>query len=89
MTQYDVELYQRIEKLLGAKLDEHPTEEAEVLQYLQRVQEAQRAATAELKDLETRKRERSAGDSGRAKRDPGSKRVRTGKGGGKLSGKRR
>lgn len=49
VTQYDVELYQRIEELLGEKLELHPCEESEVLQFLERVTEAQRSAAIEMK----------------------------------------
>ncbi|GLD99568.1 hypothetical protein PINS_up008294 [Pythium insidiosum] len=51
VTQYDVELYQRIEHLLGKKLDAYPCEEDTVLVMLERVNEAQRMATLELKDM--------------------------------------
>ncbi|RHY33041.1 hypothetical protein DYB32_001920 [Aphanomyces invadans] len=50
VTQYDVELYQRIEHLLGKKLDAYACEESTVLVMLERVGEAQRAATIELKE---------------------------------------
>uniref|UniRef100_A0AAV1UP16 Uncharacterized protein n=1 Tax=Peronospora matthiolae TaxID=2874970 RepID=A0AAV1UP16_9STRA len=50
VTQYDVELYQRIEHLLGTKLDAYPCEEETVLVMLERVNEAQRIATIEMKD---------------------------------------
>lgn len=39
---YDVELYQRIEYLIGKKLPEYPTEKNEVMQFSERVFEAQR-----------------------------------------------
>jgi ATP-dependent RNA helicase DDX47/RRP3 len=47
---YDVELYQRIEALLGKTLPAFPAEQDTVLMLLQRVQEAQRIAIRELKD---------------------------------------
>jgi len=50
MTQYDVELYQRLEGLLGKKLPEYKTDEETVLVLLERVNEAQRLATRELKE---------------------------------------
>ena len=50
VTQYDVELYQRIEALLGKKLPAYTAEQDTVLMLLQRVQEAQRIAIRELKD---------------------------------------
>ena len=44
VTQYDVELFQRIEQLIGKKLPVHPTEEEEVMVLMERVSEAQRYA---------------------------------------------
>lgn len=41
---YDVELFQRIETLIGKKLPEFPTEEEEVMMLVERVSEAQRFA---------------------------------------------
>lgn len=42
--QYDVELYQRIEQLIGKKLPLYKTEEQDVMCLQERVAEAQRAA---------------------------------------------
>ncbi|ETL80855.1 hypothetical protein L917_18691 [Phytophthora nicotianae] len=50
VTQYDVELYQCIEHLLGTKLDAYPCEEETVLVMSERVNEAQRIATIEMKE---------------------------------------
>jgi ATP-dependent RNA helicase DDX47/RRP3 len=51
VTQYDVEVYQRLEGLLGKKLDAYRgAEEETVLVLLERVNEAQRLATRELKE---------------------------------------
>lgn len=50
VTQYDIEIYQRIEKALGKKLDEHATEKDEVMVFQPRVAEAQRVAITELKN---------------------------------------
>lgn len=50
MTQYDVEVYQRLEGLLGKKLPEYKLDEETVLILLERVSEAQRLATRELKE---------------------------------------
>lgn len=50
VTQYDVEVYQRLETLLGKKLPEHKTDEETVLVLLERVNDAQRLATRELKE---------------------------------------
>lgn len=41
---YDVELYQRIEQLIGKKLPVHPMVEEEVMLLVERVTEAQRHA---------------------------------------------
>lgn len=63
VTQYDVEVYQRLEGLLGQKLPEYQLDEETVLVLLERVCEAQRLATRELKEqLEaTRKNRKSKG----------------------------
>lgn len=50
VTQYDVEVYQRLEHLLGQRLSEYKLAEEEVLMLLERVNEAQRMATRELKE---------------------------------------
>uniref|UniRef100_A0A8D0A6G8 RNA helicase n=1 Tax=Sander lucioperca TaxID=283035 RepID=A0A8D0A6G8_SANLU len=44
VTQYDVELFQRIESLIGKKLPAYPTQEDEVMMLVERVSEAQRFA---------------------------------------------
>lgn len=51
VTQYDVELWQRVEASLGRKLKEYETEREEVLIWGERVSEAQRVAIREMKDL--------------------------------------
>jgi ATP-dependent RNA helicase DDX47/RRP3 len=56
VTQYDVELWQRIEAALGRQLPEYPTEEEEVLLLGERVGEAQRVASRELRDAAEDKR---------------------------------
>ena len=50
VTQYDVEIYQRLEGLLGKKLPELKLDEETVLVLLERVNEAQRLASRELKE---------------------------------------
>ncbi|EDW71301.1 ATP-dependent RNA helicase DDX47 [Drosophila virilis] len=55
VTQYDIELYQRIEQLLGKQLPLYKCEEDEVMALQERVAEAQRTAKLELKDLEDSK----------------------------------
>ncbi|GMH91173.1 hypothetical protein TrVE_jg9675 [Triparma verrucosa] len=51
VTQYDVEVYQRLEVLLGTKLPAFEAEESTVLVFLERVSDAQRLATREMKEL--------------------------------------
>ncbi|XP_075689653.1 putative ATP-dependent RNA helicase DDX47 [Rhinoderma darwinii] len=59
VTQYDVELFQRIEHLISKKLPAFPTEEDEVMMLNERVSEAQRFARIELREHgEKRKRPR-------------------------------
>jgi ATP-dependent RNA helicase DDX47/RRP3 len=69
VTQYDVELFQRIEQLIGKKLEQHPTEQAEVMQMLERVTEAQRMAINEMKTINESKRGgQERGGASRSKR---------------------
>lgn len=59
VSQYDVELFQRIEHLIGKKLPPFPTPEEEVMMLNERVSEAQRFARLELREHgEKRKRPR-------------------------------
>ena len=44
VSRYDVELFQRIEHLIGKKLPIYATEEEEVMMLMERVTEAQRYA---------------------------------------------
>ncbi|XP_046966122.1 probable ATP-dependent RNA helicase DDX47 [Vanessa cardui] len=55
VTQYDVELYQRIEQLIGKQLPIYKTEESEVMVLQERVAEAQRLTKIEMKELEDKK----------------------------------
>merc|ERR1712112_587939 len=55
VSQYDVELYQRIEQLLGKKLPLYPTVEEEVMLLGERVGEAARLAKVELRELEDKR----------------------------------
>lgn len=50
VTQYDVELLQRIEKVIGKKLELFPTSKEEVMLLKERVDEAGRLAVNELKE---------------------------------------
>ncbi|KAF5867402.1 putative atp-dependent rrna helicase rrp3 protein [Botrytis fragariae] len=51
VTQYDVEIWMRIEAALGKKQDEYPTVKDEVMVFKPRVEEAQRHARNEMKNL--------------------------------------
>lgn len=55
VTQYDVELYQRIEQLIGKKLPQYAADEGEVMVLQERVGEAQRLTKIEMKELEDKK----------------------------------
>ncbi|KAG1462179.1 hypothetical protein G6F56_005570 [Rhizopus delemar] len=56
VTQYDVELIQRIEKDLERKLDAFPAEKEEVMMLQERVDEAQRIAAIEMKETSNGKK---------------------------------
>lgn len=66
VTQYDVEHIQRIEQVIGEKMELWPTDQEEVALLRERVDEAGRLATRELKD---QAKEGKAGK--RKKRDEG------------------
>ncbi|KAI1655183.1 DEAD-domain-containing protein [Daldinia decipiens] len=51
VTQYDLEIYQRIEAALGKKLGEYETSKEEVMVFKRRVEEAQRHSRNEMKHL--------------------------------------
>lgn len=48
MTQYDVELLQRTEHLIGKKMEQYEVDKNEVMSLVERVSEAQRNAKAEI-----------------------------------------
>ncbi|KAI9141231.1 P-loop containing nucleoside triphosphate hydrolase protein [Paraphysoderma sedebokerense] len=78
VTQYDVELFQRIEKVIEKKLDEFPIRKEEALLLMERVDEAQRMANQQMKDLSNghgRKRKGRGGDDD--DREEASEKVRT------------
>ncbi|PVD37611.1 hypothetical protein C0Q70_00207 [Pomacea canaliculata] len=62
VSQYDVELYQRIEYLINQKLPLYKTEEQEVMQLMERVTEAQRIAKMEMNDAVDKRKKRKARD---------------------------
>ncbi|XP_011790660.1 PREDICTED: probable ATP-dependent RNA helicase DDX47 isoform X2 [Colobus angolensis palliatus] len=65
VTQYDVELFQRIEHLIGKKLPVFPTQDDEVMMLTERVAEAQRFARMELREHGEKKKcsREDAGDN--------------------------
>jgi len=72
VTQYDVELIQRIEHVVGKKMDIWPTDAEEVALLRERVEEAGRAANAELKQMDQggkKKRRREGGGKDDMDRD--------------------
>jgi len=87
VTQYDLEVYLRIEKALGKKLDEYKgVTKEEALVFTERVGEAQRAAVRQLKDQHEKERSRGGG-GGRGEKRAGAG-GRGGRGGGGGGGKR-
>lgn len=77
VTQYDVELWLRIEGALGKKLEEYKAEKDEVMVLNDRVSEAQRHAIIEMKSLHESRGSRGATLRGRRPAQ-GSKRGRDG-----------
>jgi ATP-dependent RNA helicase DDX47/RRP3 len=70
VTQYDVEVFQRIEKALAKKLPEHDAPRDQVMVFAEKVSEAQRVAVREMKDLhEKAKNGGRGGPRGKGKRD--------------------
>lgn len=55
VTQYDVEVWLRIENALGKKLNEHKVEKEEVMVMSDRVGEAQRHAAVEVRDMQEKR----------------------------------
>ncbi|KAL6737134.1 hypothetical protein Aduo_010804 [Ancylostoma duodenale] len=56
VTQYDVEVYQKIEAHIGKKLTEYPCVEKDVMLLVERTQEASEMAVKELKEMADRKK---------------------------------
>lgn len=65
VTQYDVEMYQKIEELLGKQLPEFPVDKDAIAILQERVQEAQRHAILQLKEAHEEQR-----SHGKRKRKP-------------------
>lgn len=66
LTQYDIEVWQRIERALGKQLDEYAIKKDEVMVFAERVSEAQRQAIMEMKAYDEKKG--TKGKKGRGKR---------------------
>jgi ATP-dependent RNA helicase DDX47/RRP3 len=67
VTQYDVELYQRVEKFLGKQLEAFTADEAAALLLAERVTEAQRLAALQMREADARRQhgaKRPAGADG-------------------------
>ncbi|KAG0497581.1 hypothetical protein HPP92_002272 [Vanilla planifolia] len=62
VNQYEVEWYLQIEQLIGKKLPEFQSEEAEVLLLLERVSDAKRIAQMKMKESAGNKKRRRVGD---------------------------
>lgn len=56
VTQYDVELYQRIEELIGKKLEEYPIDKESLTLLQERVQESARLAAQQMKEANAEKK---------------------------------
>uniref|UniRef100_A0A5F5PHI8 RNA helicase n=1 Tax=Equus caballus TaxID=9796 RepID=A0A5F5PHI8_HORSE len=83
VTQYDVELFQRIEHLIGKKLPVFPTQDDEVMMLTERVTEAQRFARMELRE-HGEKKKRTREDVGDNDDTEGALGVRNKVAGGKM-----
>ncbi|XP_022350710.1 probable ATP-dependent RNA helicase DDX47 isoform X1 [Enhydra lutris kenyoni] len=83
VTQYDVELFQRIEHLIGKKLPVFPTQDDEVMMLTERVTEAQRFARMELRE-HGEKKKRTREDAGDNDDTEGAMGVRNKVAGGKM-----
>jgi ATP-dependent RNA helicase DDX47/RRP3 len=57
VTQYDIELYQRIEFLIGKQLPQYVTNEDEVMVLLERVNEGDRQARIQMKEMEDERKD--------------------------------
>ena len=61
VTQYDLEIYLRIEAALGKKLTEYPSRSEEVMIFKPRVEEAQRVTRQEMMALDAQRKGRGSG----------------------------
>ncbi|KAH9877121.1 ribosomal RNA processing protein [Plenodomus lingam] len=67
VTQYDVEIWLRIEHALGKKIEEEVVDKDEALQYMESVSEAQRVAIREMKDIHEKRGKAGRGGRGGAR----------------------
>ncbi|VDM97860.1 unnamed protein product [Thelazia callipaeda] len=58
VTQYDIEMYQKIERFIGKKLPLFETVENDVMLFIERVNDAQKLAKQEMKEMEEKKRKK-------------------------------
>jgi len=91
VTQYDVELFQRIEQLIGKKMSAFQLDESQVMVLLERVSEAQRIAAMDLRESEAaRKAKKRAGggaDDDDEETETGAAQITAGLGGIVAGGK--
>jgi ATP-dependent RNA helicase DDX47/RRP3 len=87
VTQYDVEIYKKIEELIGKTLEEYPVENKHALVLSDSVIEAMRQATIEMRDSKYLKEDEGDGekDDAEADLDKDMFKKRTYKNSGKLS----
>ena len=88
VTQYDVELYQRIEELLGVKLELHPCDEPQVLQLQERVSEAERTSAMIMRSMAEEKPDKRGGSGGDDDGGGGNKRFKSASGSGGFKGQK-
>lgn len=69
VTQYDVEIWLRIENALGKKIDEEKVPKDEVMILAERVSEAQRVAVREMKEIHDQRGRHGSGRRARRGRD--------------------
>ncbi|KAK2077242.1 hypothetical protein QBZ16_004876 [Prototheca wickerhamii] len=89
VTQYDVELYQKVEQVIGKKLEAHPAEQDAVLVMLERVGEAGRLAAMQMKDADAKKRGRGGKGKGDLDADDADELEGLKRGGKRPAAKRR
>lgn len=69
LTQYDIEVWQRIERALGKQLNEYAVKKDEVMVFAERVAEAQRQAIMEMKAYDEKKGTKGKKGKGKRSRD--------------------